>query len=94
MAASASPWGPVAALALPAWASTDRAWPVSAIRALVHRTGAEAKRCVVNLPAAVAVCWLVSRARSGPGPGASPALTPAARNPLGAHTPPSTPATV
>jgi hypothetical protein len=92
-AASASPSGPVAALALPAWTSTalampDRSW------ARDQRTGAEANGWEVKRPAAAEVCWLTTSPRSGPGPWASPASTAAARNPRGAHSPPSTPATV
>ncbi len=92
-AASASPSGPVAALALPAWTSTalampDRSW------ARDQRTGAEANGWEVKRPAATEVCWLTTSPRSGPGPAASPASTADARNPRGAHSPPSTPATV
>jgi hypothetical protein len=92
-AASASPSGPVAALALPAWTSTARATPASS-RSRDQRTGAEANGWTVNRPAAAEVCWLTISARSGPCPGVRPASTPAARNPRGAQTPPSTPATV
>src|SRR5215217_2750291 len=92
-AASASPSGPVAALALPAWTSTARARPVRSW-ARDQRTGAEANGWLVKRPAAIEVCWLTTSPRSGPGPGASPASTAEARNPRGAHSPPSTPATV
>ena len=92
-AASASPSGPVAALALPAWTSTARAMPVRSW-SRDQRTGAEANGWAVKRPAAAEVCWLTTRPRSGPGPWVSPASTPAARNPRGAHSPPSTPATV
>jgi hypothetical protein len=93
-AASASPSGPVAALALPAWTSTARAMPAPWSWARDQRTGAEANGWVVKRPAATEVCWLTTSPRSGPGPEVSPASTPAARNPRGAHRPPSTPATV
>ena len=92
-AASASPSGPVAALALPAWTSTARAMPLRSW-SRDQRTGAEANGWAVNRPAAAEVCWLTTRPRSGPVPRVSPASTPAARNPRGAHSPPSTPATV
>ena len=87
--ATSRPCSPVAALALPEFRTTARAWPEAA-RGRETCTGAAQKRFLVKVPAQTQVLSATTSARSRrSGLWRKPAETPVARMPLAAQTPPS-----
>ena len=87
---SSIPFVPVAAFACPAFTSTALARALFAIVSLQYSTGAAATIFFVKTPAESAGSSATTSAQSALVPVARrPALSAAALNPIGAHTPPS-----